>query len=107
MGLEGPGTLMFQPVALLHVTTLGPLSVSACQILVSIDSCTRYTSLTTMPQLRSRDRHAPLGGTAGDCPLGTVTCLPRMNLVLGARMTILPGYRDLQGIGDGHIILET
>ena len=82
---------MLHPATLLQVTSLGPLLVSACQILVSRDSCARATSPTTIPQLCSRKRQALPVGATGACHLGTVTGLPRTNLVLGARMIVLPG----------------
>ena len=98
---------MLHPETLLHVTSLGPLSVSACQILVSMDSCTRFKSPTTIPQLCSRARQALPGGERGACPLGSITGLPRTNLVLGDRMPTLPGYLNFQeAINPGHLALE-
>ena len=82
---------MLQPATLLHVTSLGPRSVAACQILVSMVSRTRFTSPTTIPQLRSRARQALVGGAAGAGPLGSVTSLPQTSFVLGARTAVLPG----------------
>ena len=99
---------MLHPSSLLQVTFLSPLSVSACQILVSRDSCERITSPTTMPQLCRRVRQSLPVGATGACPLGSVTGFPRMNLVLGARMLFLPANLDSEAaVNFGHRATET
>ena len=104
---EASSGLMFQPETLFHDTSLGPLSVSACQILLSMVSCTRFKSPITIPQLCSRARHALPGGERGACPLGSITGLPRTNLVLGDRMPTLPGHLNFQeAINGRHLALE-
>ena len=100
--------LMLHPIPWLHATSLGPLSVSACQILVSMDSWMRFTLLTTIPQLRRRARHALLDGATIACALGSITILPRTNLVLGVLMSSLPYDFDCHdAIVNCYVTLET